>query len=73
MSGMSGWFMLQPNGEILDTPIGWLTTLATLSNKPANQSTLLEVRVNCTARVKVIDPFSQMKQEYINLIGRFRV
>ena len=28
--------MLQLNGEILNTPIGWLTTLATLSNKPAN-------------------------------------
>ena len=36
MSGMSGWFMLQPHGEIRYKPIGWLTSQATLSNKPAN-------------------------------------
>ena len=36
MSGMSGWFMLQPRGEIPNKPIGWLTTHATLSNNPAN-------------------------------------
>ena len=28
--------MLQPRGEILNKPIGWLTTHATLSNNPAN-------------------------------------
>ena len=33
---MSGWFMLQPREEILNKPIGWLTTHATLSNNPAN-------------------------------------
>ena len=38
MSGMSGWFMLQTHGEILNKPIGWLTTLATLSNNPANHT-----------------------------------
>ena len=36
MSGMSVWFMLQPHGEILNKPIGWLTTHTTLSNNPAN-------------------------------------
>lgn len=36
MRGMSGWFMLQPHGEILYKPIRWLTTQATISNKPAN-------------------------------------
>ena len=36
MSGMSSWFMLQPRGEILNKPIGWLTTHATLSNNQAN-------------------------------------
>ena len=36
MSAMSGWFMLQPRGEILNKPIAWLTTHATLSNNPAN-------------------------------------
>ena len=36
MRGMSGWFMLQPHGEILYKPIRWPTTQATLSNKPAN-------------------------------------
>ena len=36
MSGMSGWFILQPHGEILNKPIGWLTTHATLSNNSAN-------------------------------------
>ena len=37
MSAMSGWFMLQPRGEILNIkPIAWLTTHATLSNNPAN-------------------------------------
>ena len=36
MSGISGWFMLQPGDEILNKRIGWLTTHATLSNNPAN-------------------------------------
>ena len=35
---MSGWFMLQPRGEILSKPIGWLTTHAILSNNPANRT-----------------------------------
>ena len=35
MSGISGWFMLQPGDEILNKRIGWLTTHATLSNNLA--------------------------------------
>ena len=50
MSGMSGWFMLQPRGEILNKPIGWLTTHATLSNNQANHRARYQ-RCMLTARV----------------------
>ena len=42
MSGMSGSFMLQSRGEILNKPVGWLTTTSSPGSSRSPATAILE-------------------------------